>query len=257
MTLTLRRFAALARAALIGALVTAAAPAALAQSAMTAEERTALRAEIRAFLLEEPELIVEVLDTLEQRRREQQEQSAQDALASNADLLMRDGFSYVGGNPDGDVTMVEFIDYRCGYCKRAHPHVLDLLAADGELRFVVKEFPILGPDSVFAGRAALASLRQKDGALYKPFHDAMIEHRGALTETVVKQLAREVGLEIALLELDMADPEIEKQLQSTYELAGQLGINGTPAFVIGNQIVRGFVPSDQMAGLVAAARAAQ
>lgn len=226
-----------------------------AQSTMTEAEREAFRAEVRAFLLEEPELILEALRTLEERQRIAEEEAAQTALTDHAELIFDDGFSFVGGNPDGDLTLVEFLDYRCGFCKRAHSHVQNFLAHDGDIRLVVKEFPVLGPDSEYAGRAAMASLRQNDGATYKAFHDAMIEHRGPLDQGIVKQLAREVGLDVAQLERDMDSPEISANIQVTYDLAQLLGINGTPAFIIGDRIVRGFVPEETLAQLAAEVRA--
>lgn len=251
----------LARAALTASLIAAAfavAPLAAAQdAAYTPAEREALREEIRTFLLEEPDLILEVLRTLEDRQRLAEEQAAQDTLAAQSEQIFNDGFSYVGGNPDGDIVLVEFLDYRCGFCKRAHTHVADFLAQDGSVKLILKEFPVLGPDSEYAGRAAMASLRQQDGLRYKPFHDAMMEHRGQLNQGVIKRLAAEAGLDVAQLEADMRDETITENIQSTYQLAQALGINGTPAFVMGDRIIRGFIPAEQMIELAAEVRAAR
>ncbi len=226
-----------------------------APSEMSAEERAAFRAEIRAYLLEQPELILEAIQLLEERQQTAQEEEAKNALAAMSDEVFNDEFSFVGGNPDGDITLVEFLDYRCGYCKRAHSHVAGFLKEDGAVRLVVKEFPVLGPDSQFAGRAAMASLKQNDGGNYKAFHDAMMEHRGQLDENAVKQIARTAGLDIDQLEADMQAPDIAANMRSTFEIAEALQINGTPAFILGDRIIRGYVPQEAMIELAAEVRA--
>lgn len=230
--------------------------AALAQNAMTDAEREAFRAEVRAFLLEEPQVMLDVLHRLEEYQREQERLAEQEALSILAPDLYEDGYSFVGGNLDGDLTLVEFLDYRCGYCKRAHSHVADFLESDGGVRLIVKEFPVLGPASEYAGRAAMASLMQADGALYKPFHDAMIEHRGDLSRDVVHALARDVGLDLDVLQADMERPEVADNIRRNYEIANALGIRGTPAFIIGGQVIRGFVPAETLLEIASAERAA-
>ena len=225
-----------------------------APSEMSAEERAALRAEVRAYLLEEPELILEAIQLLEERQKIAQEEEAKQALAAMADEVFNDDFSFVGGNPDGDLTLVEFLDYRCGYCKRAHSHVAGFLKADGGIRLVVKEFPVLGPDSQYAGRAAMASLKQEGGAKYKIFHDAMMEHRGQLDQNAVKQIARTAGLDLDQLEADMQAPDIASNMRSTFEIAEALSINGTPAFILGDRIIRGYVPQEALMELAAEVR---
>lgn len=233
---------------------------ALAQSAdagLTDAQREAVRAEIRALLKAEPEIVLEALQDLEEQRRQEEENAAQAALENQADALYADGFSFVGGNPDGDITLVEFLDYRCGFCKRAHDEVTSFLAADGNVRLVVKEFPVLGPDSEKAGQAAMAAMKQDGGAHYKKFHDAMITHRGALTEPVILQLALQSGLDVAQLKNDMTGQDVIENIGKTYQLAEALQIRGTPAFVMGSQIIRGYVPADALAQIAAAARAEQ
>ena len=231
-----------------------AAPAA-AQEALDPALRDALDARIRAYLLENPEVIVEALETLEGRRREAE--AADDAAlarAHEADLL-DDGYSRVLGDPDGDVTIVEFADYRCGYCKAAHPQIMELLAEDGDIRLVLKEFPILGPESVLAARAAMAA-DMIDPDLYWPFHDAMMTHRGGLDEATVFRLAEGVGLDADALraEIKTSADEIDARIRRTYGLARALGVEGTPSFVIGERILRGLAGPEQMRAFVAEAR---
>ena len=210
-------------------------------SVLTEEERTAIRAEIRAYLLEEPEIMIEVMRELEARQQAAERRRAEQALSTLAPQIYDDGFSYVGGNPDGDVTLVEFLDYRCGFCKRAHAEVATLLEADPNIRLIVKEFPILGPDSEFASRAAFAAMSQQDGALYKAFSDALMEER-QVDRNSVKRIAGEVGLDWAAIEAEMDSPEVSAKIEQNYQLA--LEINGTPAFIIGGEVIRGYVEAN-------------
>lgn len=242
----------LKRAVLAAMFAGLAAPAALAE--MKPEERSVLRSEIRAYLLEHPEVLMEALQVLEARRKEAAEAAALTMISDNADEIYNDGYSFVGGNPNGDITVVEFLDYNCGYCKKSHPEVKTLLELDGEIRFVVKEFPILGPTSRTAAQAAMAALRQDGGLNYARFSDALMNHRGTLTDEQIWELAAQSDLDVEKLRADAESPEIQAELQQTYELARKLQINGTPAFVIGDKMVRGYIPLDQMMQTVAEAR---
>ncbi len=234
----------------------AAAQSAFDPAGMTPEQREAFRAEIRDYLLDNPEIIVEAIQVLEQRRQAETEASDQSRVAEHAQALFDDGFSYVAGNPEGDVTIVEFFDYRCGFCKRAHPVMEKLLEEDGNIRVVFKEFPILGPQSVMAGRMALAALDIAPEN-YMALHEALMTHRGELTEVAAYRMAKEAGYDIAELKARKDAPEIEARLAETYELAEALGLQGTPSFVIGDQIVRGFLDYDAMVETVAEARAGE
>jgi protein-disulfide isomerase len=240
--------------AAVGLLGAAAPAAAQAELPVDPEDRAVLRAEIRKYLLENPEVIMEAIQVLEQRRKAAEAASDQDLVAENAEALFEDGHSHVAGNPDGDVTVVEFIDYNCGYCKRAHEDVRTLVETDPGLRYIVKEFPILGPGSVTASRAALAARRQQDGRLYMAFNDALMRHRGSLNDAAVWRIAGEVGLDVAQLRADADDPEIQESIQANYELAQALKIEGTPTFVIGDRLVRGYVPLDRLRETVAEER---
>lgn len=224
-------------------------------SDMTEAEREALRTEIRAYLLEHPEVLMEAIDVLEQRRAEGRQRADTDAVAENRDAIFDDGYSWVGGNPQGDVTLVEFLDYRCGYCKKAHPELLELLASDGNIRYVVKEFPILGPESIVAARMALAAV-EIDPGKFESLHDMLMGFEGQLTETVAYRMAANAGYDIAALKAKAAEPGIEARIGDNYRLARALGIEGTPGFVLGDKILRGYLPLDQMVALVAEVRAA-
>ena len=213
---------------------------------------------IASYLREHPEVVIASLERyqLQQREVQQRQQAQADVtlVASNKKEIFEDGYSFVGGNPDGDITVVEFSDYNCGFCKRAHSAVAEFIQSDGNIRLVVKEFPILGPGSTIAGRAALASAMQSDSDKYEPFNDALMRHNGSHSEETVMKIAAEVGLDVEQLEVDMRSPDIDQMMQRTFELADKLSINGTPAFIIGNQVVRGFVPAEELQRLADVAR---
>ena len=155
------------------------------------------------------------------------------------------------GNPDGDVTLVEFFDYQCGYCKRMTGPLFETARTDGRVRLVMKEFPILGPVSEIAARAALASRRQ---GRYEDMHIALMNLRGRLTEQSVLQTARELGLDLDRLEADMADPEVARVYEKVRALANRLDIGGTPTLIIGGEVIQGAVDAGQLQALLGEAR---
>ena len=202
-------------------------------------------------LRENPELVLEALQALEQRQAEAEAKAALSALSAERSTLERDSNAPVLGNPDGDVTVVEFFDYNCPYCKQAAPEVDALLQADKNVRLVLREWPILSEGSAFAARAALASRVQ---GKYAEFHEALMTMRGKLEAETVLRIAEETGLDVEKLQSDMKSPEVEKHIATSMRLAEALGFNGTPAFVIGDQLIPGFVERDQLTEAVAAAR---
>jgi len=222
---------------------------------MSETERERLRTEIRAYLLENPEVLFEAIQILEARRETEKRDADTALIAEHRDDIFNDGASWVGGNPDGDVTLVEFSDYRCGYCKRAHPEVQALLEGDPNIRLVIKEFPILGPDSTAAARMALAAL-QVDPGRYGALNDALMGFEGQLTEPVAYQIAAHMGYDIAALKEAAADPAVEAQIATNYGLARKLGLEGTPSFILGDRIIRGYLPLEGMRQAVAEAREA-
>ncbi|GIK96248.1 MAG: hypothetical protein BroJett029_04570 [Alphaproteobacteria bacterium] len=209
---------------------------------------------VRAYLLDNPEVIIEAVQRLEARQAAAEQTEAQAVIAARADEIFRDPASPVGGNPEGDVTMVEFFDYNCPYCRRVAPVMLDVEAADPELRIVYKEFPILGPGSEFAARAALAAHRQDR---YIAFHQALMRVAGKVGEDAVLTTAVELGLDVDRLKADMEDPEIQAAIDRNLVLAEALRINGTPGFVIGDEILRGAADFETLQGFIERARIPQ
>lgn len=208
---------------------------------------------VREYLLEHPEVVVEALQAYETQRIAAQQAEQVEVVTTLADQLFFNPLSPVAGNPDGDVTIVEFFDYNCPYCKRVTPDIATLLEADGDIRFVYKEWPILSAESEIAARAALAAHQQSEDA-YIRLHDAMMAHRGKLDRDSVMALAATQGLNIERLEDDMEGDQVTAEIEHVRRLADQIGIDGTPAFLIGEQVVPGAIDIEEMKRLVAAAR---
>jgi protein-disulfide isomerase len=216
-------------------------------------EQARIEAIVRDYLLEHPEIVVEALQAFEAKRLAAQQAQQREVVAALAEQLFFNPLSPIAGNPDGDVMIVEFFDYNCPYCKSVTPDIATLLESDGNIRFVYKEWPILSEDSVIAARAALAAHQQSKDA-YLRLHDAMMAHRGKLDRNTVLALAATQGLNMERLENDMDGDQVEAELDHVRRLADQIGIDGTPAFLIGEQIVPGAIGIEEMQRLVAAAR---
>jgi len=237
--------------ALLGATVTHAAG----LENMTDAEREVFRSEVRAYLLDNPEVILEAIQVLEQRQAQAEGQSDLDLVQANFAELTQDGFSWVGGNPDGAITIVEFSDYRCTFCKRAHPEVAELLAANDDVRFVMKEFPILGADSTLASKAAISVLTQQGDDVYEEFHNLLMEHNGAVNVKTLSRLVAKAGGDVDLMVMHMDDPVVEQIIATNRDLATRMQISGTPSFLIGTEMLRGFAPASTMQDFVDRARA--
>ncbi|WP_370401275.1 DsbA family protein [Sulfitobacter sp. JB4-11] len=222
--------------------------------ALTDEERALFRAEVRAYLMENPQVIMEAVELLQTREAEQQAQADLNLVSDNADALFNDGYSWVGGNPDGDITLVEFLDYRCGYCKRAHGEVAKLLESDGNIRLIVKEFPILGDQSVLASRFAVATKQVAGGDSYKAVNDALMSFNGDITLPALRRLADTFDLDADAIEARMDSEEVTREIAETRALAQRMRISGTPTFVMEDEMLRGYLPYDQMQALVAEKR---
>jgi protein-disulfide isomerase len=208
----------------------------------------------RRNLAREPGACARGFQTLEARQAEAQAAAVAATLADERALLERDPNAPVLGNPEGDVTVVEFFDYNCPYCKRAMPEIDALLAEDGNIRLVLSEWPILSEGSAIAARAALAARKQ---GKYAELHNALMGMRGQVGRQSVLRIAGEVGLDVEQLKVDMQSPEVEEHIATSLRLAEALGFNGTPSFVVGDQLIPGFVEKAQLAEVVAAARAAE
>jgi protein-disulfide isomerase len=217
---------------------------------MTDADRAAFRAEVRAYLLENPEVLAEAIDVLNQRQAEAEAQGDVALVQAHADELFNDAASWVGGNPDGDITLVEFTDYRCGYCRKAHDEVAELVKSDGNIRFIVKEFPILGEASLVSARFAIAVRQVGGDAAYKAAHDALITLRGDPTPDALTRLAGDLGLDAAAVMAAMDSPEVSAVIAANHDLGNRMQINGTPTFVIDGLLVRGYVPLDGMREMV-------
>jgi protein-disulfide isomerase len=220
---------------------------ALAQDAANDE---AFGERVRAYLLENPHVIMEAVGVLQQREDAAAATADQDMIAAQMDALTNDGFSWVGGNPDGDITVVEFMDYRCGYCKKAHPEVESLLSADGNIRFIVKEFPILGEQSILGSQFAIAAHIVAGDDAYKAVHDTLMSYNGEITAESLSRLADSLDLDGAAILAKLDDPEVVRRISENRALGKALDISGTPTFVVQNQMVRGYVPAEQLQKMV-------
>jgi len=221
--------------------------------AMAPEQKAAVEALIRGYILEHPEVVVESLQRWQEQQKAESEERAKAAVDEHRDQLENDPATPVAGNVEGDVTIVEFFDYRCGYCKRVFPAIQELIKSDGNIRYVFKEFPILGPDSKVASLAAQA-VWFMDSDRYFDFHTALMGARGGLSEDRVLDIAAKVGLDRDKVKKGMDDPQVLETLASNIDLGRALGVNGTPAFVIGGELVPGAIDLDAMKELVAEAR---
>ncbi|MGR3757141.1 MAG: DsbA family protein [Tranquillimonas sp.] len=234
-------------------MLTAAAAVALAPLAAPAQELDDARIKELAIqaIRENPEIVLEAVAILEKRQADAQAQAATDVLSGQRDLLERDPNAPVLGNPEGDVTVVEFFDYNCPYCRRVAPEVQALVAGGNNVRRVYRDWPIRGGGSVFAARAALASRNQ---GKYEEFHEAMMGLSERAEEASVLRIAEEIGLDIEQMRKDMEAPEIDEHIQTSMQLTQSLGFNGTPSFVIGDALVPGFVEQEKLEELVEKAR---
>jgi len=222
---------------------------------MSDSERAAFRAEVRAYLMDNPEVILEAVDMLESRKAAQQAAHDDALVKKYADELFNDGVSWVGGNPEGDITLVEFMDYRCGYCRRAYEEVEQLIAFDGNIRFIVKEFPILGDASVSSARFAIAAKLIGGDESYKAAHDAMIAYGGDMNPSILKRLAETLNLDGDAILEKMDSQEVTDEIQANRELAQKMQISGTPTFVMQDQMLRGYLPLENMMALLQEKRA--
>jgi protein-disulfide isomerase len=215
-------------------------------SSLSETDRALLRQEIRAYLLDNPEVIMEAVAVLEERQAAGQAEADVELVRANADALFDAPGDWVGGNPQGDITLVEFMDYRCSYCRRAVAEVDGLLGADGNIRFILKEFPILGAESVAASRFAIATKQVAGDAAYKSVHDALMAYTGAMNVAGFTRLADALGLDANAITAAMDSDAVTEVIAANHALAQRLRINGTPAFVMEDRMLRGYLPQEQM-----------
>ncbi len=217
---------------------------------MSETETTQFNAAVRAYLLDNPEVLLEAMDVLEERSSAAQAAGDDTLIQVNSDALFNDDASFVGGNPDAEFTIVEFIDYRCGYCRKAHDEVAELLKDDGNIRWIVKELPILGEDSVVASRFAIATLRIAGPEAYHAIHDTLMTSNQPMVPAILGAMAVDAGLDGDAIIAEMNSDAVTEVIVKNRELAQRMQINGTPSFVFGPQMLRGYVPLDGMRQLV-------
>ena len=219
--------------------------------ALSDAQKTAVEKLVHDYLIGHPEVLVEAMTVLRDRQQQAETEDRAKALKAAHAALYDDPGTPVAGNPNGDVTLIEFFDYACPYCKSVEDDLQALLKSDGKVRVLLKEFPVLGANSVTAAKAALAARAQ---GKYVPFHNALMTTRGQFTEETVLRIARSVGLDTDRLKDDMAAPEIETVIKANHKLAEELTIHGTPAFIVGTEVYPGAMDLSQFRQVVAAAR---
>ena len=221
------------------------------QESFKDKEKKEIRQIIEEYIMENPEVILNSVAEMRSREEEQEKLIAQKNLIELKDEIMWNPTDPVGGNIMGDVTVVEFFDYRCGYCKRFSTALNEVLKEDDNVRVVFKELPVLGANSDLAARAAIAASRQN---LYNDFHKRMMELKGSFDESQLFAIAKDVGLDVERLKKDMELRGVQGILDDTRELANKLSITGTPAIIVGDELIRGAIDTDRLKFLIAQAR---
>ena len=221
----------------------------------TADQRQEIGAIVKEYLLAHPEVMQDVMAEMEKSQQAAETEKHRAAVAENKATLFSSPHQVVLGNPQGNVTMVEFFDYNCGFCKRAMSDMFDLIKTDSNLKFVLKEFPVLGEGSVEAARVAVAArMQDTTGKKYVEFHQKLLGARGAADKMRALAVAKEVGFDMARIEKDMNSDEVKKTIDENLKLAEALGVNGTPSYVVGEEVVIGAVGIDTLREKIAAER---
>ena len=241
---------------LVLALGLAAGPA-LAQTApapFTDAQRLGIEAIIKDYLIKNPEVLQEALAEAEKRQTETQRLAQTAALKEAREALLNGPHDVVAGNPSGDITLVEFFDYNCGYCRKALGDLQTLIKTDPKLRVVIKDFPVLGPESLEASQVAIAVRQQLKGEKLFEFHQKLLESKGRVNAARAIQVAKELGADAARLQKDMGSPEVKAALAENRGLGDRLGLSGTPAFVVGDEVIPGAVGVDPIRKTIADVR---
>ncbi len=225
-------------------------PQAHAEDALTAAQKTAVQEVVRQYILDNPSVIIEAVNNYKEQESQRAEADAKKALGDYKSFF-NDASLPSTGNPKGDLVIVEFFDYVCGYCKKAFPEVAKLVAEDKNVKVVFIEMPILSEQSDLASRWALAAHKQDK---YFPFHKKLMEHGGQKSEAILSGFAKDVGLDVEKLKKDAASEEITAAIKKNHDVAAALGIQGTPGFIVGEEIVRGYLPYDALKEIVKAQR---
>jgi protein-disulfide isomerase len=219
----------------------------------SADQRQQIEGVVKDYLMAHPEVIQDVMTELEKRQQEAESEKHRTAVRENNATLLSSSHQVVLGNPQGNVTMVEFFDYNCGYCKRALPDMVELLKTNPDLKFILKEFPVLGDGSVEAARVAVAvRMQDPSGKKYLEFHQKLLGGRGPADKAHALAAAKDVGFDMARIEKDMNSDEAKKTIDENLKLADAIGVSGTPTYVVGNEVVVGAVGLDALKEKLAA-----
>jgi protein-disulfide isomerase len=219
------------------------------------DQRQQIEGIIKNYLISHPEVVQDVMAELDKRQQSAEAEKHRLAVDDNGSAIFRSPHQVVLGNPQGNVTMVEFFDYNCGYCRHAMSDMLELLKTDSNLKFVLKEFPVLGEGSVEAAHVAVAArMQDATGKKYLEFHQKLLGGRGAVDKARALAVARDVGFDMARIEKDMGSDEVKKTIDEDMKLADALGVNGTPSYVVGEEVVVGAVGLDALKEKIAAER---
>lgn len=225
-----------------------------APSPFTDAQRAGIEAIIKDYLVKNPEVLQDAMAEAEKRQGETQRLAQAAALKDSREALHNGPHDVVAGNPTGDITMVEFFDYNCGYCRKALGDIQALIKSDPKLRVVIKDFPVLGPESLEASQVAVAVRQQLKGDKLFEFHQKLLETKGRVNGARAIQVAKELGADTAKLQKDMASPEVKAALAENRGLGDRLGLSGTPAFIIGDEIIPGAVGVDPIRKTIADVR---
>lgn len=237
------------------ALALSGAPLTAAAQGFSDSQRGDIETIVRSYLIAHPEVLEEAMAELSKRQSAAETEKHEASVAKNADMIFNSPRGVTLGNKDGDVTFVEFFDYNCGYCKRAMTDMLELMKADPKLKVVLKEFPVLGPTSVEAAQVAVAARMQDPGGKkYLDFHQKLLGGRGSADKARAMSAAKDAGFDMARMEKDFASPEVRATLAENFKLAEDMGMNGTPSYVIGKQVVIGAIGIEGLKEKVGIAR---
>ena len=237
--------------------VPAQSPAAETTSAQTfsTDQRHEIENIIKDYLVQHPDVLQDAMDALDKQQKQADADKARTTIKENNATIFNSPHQVVLGNPQGNVTMVEFFDYNCAYCKHALPDMIELLKTDPDLKFVLKEFPVLGPGSVEAAHVAVAArMQDSTGKKYIEFHQKLLGGRGPADKARALAVAKEVGFDMARLEKDMDSDEVKKTIDENMKLADALGVSGTPSYVVGDEVVVGAVGLDELREKIKAER---
>jgi protein-disulfide isomerase len=231
----------------LAAALLAAAPVAASAQTFSPDQQRQIESIVKQYLVAHPEVIQDVMAALDKKQKDAEAQQARATIIANKATLFNSPHQVVLGNPNGKIEVVEFFDYNCGFCKHALPDMIKLLDTDHDLKFVLKEFPVLGEGSVEAAHVAVAArMQDPTGAKYIQFHQKLLGGRGVADKARALAVAKEVGFDMGRIQHDMASPEVTTTIAEDMKLADALGVNGTPSYVVGNELVVGAVGFDEL-----------